>query len=49
MTWTDERVAVLRKMRAEGGSAGQIAREMGLTRNAVIGKLWRMRKAEDAA
>lgn len=47
--WTAERVALLRKLRDEGKSAGQIASELGCFRgysqqgrSAVIGKLNRM-------
>ncbi|MCX8507557.1 MAG: GcrA cell cycle regulator, partial [Rhodobacteraceae bacterium] len=40
MSWTDERVELLKKMWAEGQSASQIAKELGaVTRNAVIGKV----------
>lgn len=43
MSWTDERVEVLKKMWAEGKSASQIAKELGsVTRNAVIGKVHRL-------
>lgn len=43
MSWTDERVELLKKLWAEGLSAGQIATRMGgMTRNAVIGKVHRM-------
>ena len=43
MPWTDERVAVLRKMWTEGQSAAAIARELGgVTRNAVLGKISRL-------
>lgn len=42
-TWTEERVAQLRKRWLEdGASAGVIAAEMRLTRNAVIGKVHRL-------
>jgi GcrA cell cycle regulator len=41
-TWTTERVDALRQYFAAGLSCGQIAREIGLTRNAVIGKMNRM-------
>ena len=46
--WSDEEVARLKGRRADGLSYGAIAREMGLTRNAVIGKAMRlgMRSAE---
>jgi GcrA cell cycle regulator len=43
MGWTDERVALLRKLWAEGLSASQIAKQLGqVTRNAVIGKVHRL-------
>lgn len=43
MTWTDERVELLKKLWAEGLSASQIAGELGgVTRNAVIGKVHRL-------
>ena len=43
MSWTDERVELLKKMWGEGQSASQIAKELGgVTRNAVIGKIHRL-------
>ena len=43
MAWTEDRVAVLTKLWAEGLSASQIAKELGgVTRNAVIGKVHRL-------
>ncbi|HEY0214040.1 MAG TPA: GcrA family cell cycle regulator [Paenirhodobacter sp.] len=43
MSWTDERVELLKKMWQEGQSASQIAKELGgVTRNAVIGKVHRL-------
>ncbi|MCW5714574.1 MAG: GcrA cell cycle regulator [Bauldia sp.] len=43
MSWTDERVELLKKLWAEGLSASQIAAELGgVTRNAVIGKVHRL-------
>ena len=43
MSWTDERVAILSKLWADGLSASQIAAELGgVTRNAVIGKVHRL-------
>jgi len=43
MTWTDERVEILKRRWAEGLSASQIAAELGgITRNAVIGKVHRL-------
>ncbi len=45
MAWTDERVAILKKLWMEGLSASQIAAELGegVTRNAVIGKVHRLK------
>ena len=43
MTWTDERVELLKKLWTDGLSASQIAGELGgITRNAVIGKVHRL-------
>lgn len=43
MSWTDERVELLKKLWSEGLSASQIASELGeVTRNAVIGKVHRL-------
>ena len=43
MTWTDERVEMLKKLWTDGLSASQIAAELGgITRNAVIGKVHRL-------
>jgi GcrA cell cycle regulator len=43
MSWTDERVDLLKTMWGEGKSASQIAKELGgVTRNAVIGKVHRL-------
>lgn len=43
MSWTDERVELLKKLWMEGLSASQIAAELGsVTRNAVIGKVHRL-------
>jgi GcrA cell cycle regulator len=37
-TWTSERIELLKRYLQSGLSCGQIAREIGVTRNAVIGK-----------
>src|SRR5262245_1232797 len=37
-TWTSERIELLKRYLQAGLSCGQIAREIGVTRNAVIGK-----------
>jgi GcrA cell cycle regulator len=43
MSWTDERVELLKKLWADGLSASQIASKLGeVTRNAVIGKVHRL-------
>ena len=43
MGWTEERVAILKKLWLEGLSASQIAKQLGgVTRNAVIGKVHRL-------
>lgn len=44
MSWTEERVELLKKLWTEGLSASQIAARlsMGVTRNAVIGKVHRL-------
>ncbi len=43
MSWTDERVELLKKLWNEGKSASAIAKELGgVTRNAVIGKVHRL-------
>ncbi|MCW5723360.1 MAG: GcrA cell cycle regulator [Maricaulaceae bacterium] len=43
MSWTDERVEMLKKLWADGLSASQIAKQIGgVTRNAVIGKVHRL-------
>jgi GcrA cell cycle regulator len=41
-TWTDERIDQLRACIVAGFSASQIGREIGVTRNAVIGKTSRL-------
>jgi GcrA cell cycle regulator len=41
-TWTPERVERLRTFATSGLSSSQIATEIGVTRNAVIGKLHRL-------
>ena len=43
MSWTDDRVDLLKKLWSEGLSASQIAGRLGgVTRNAVIGKVHRL-------
>ena len=45
MSWTDERIALLKKLWGGGKSAAEIAKALGggLTRNAVIGKAHRLK------
>ena len=44
MSWTDERIALLKRLWKDGKSAAEIAKALskGVTRNAVIGKAHRM-------
>jgi GcrA cell cycle regulator len=44
MSWTNERIELLQKLWLEGCSASRIANELGagITRNAVIGKVYRL-------
>jgi GcrA cell cycle regulator len=44
MSWTNERIELLQKLWLEGNSASRIAGELGagVTRNAVIGKVFRL-------
>jgi GcrA cell cycle regulator len=41
-TWTPERIELLKRCLHAGLSCGQAAREIGVTRNAVIGKMHRL-------
>ena len=44
MSWTDERVLLLKKLWGEGKTAAEIAKALGgVTRNAVIGKAHRLK------
>jgi GcrA cell cycle regulator len=43
--WTDERVAQLGKLWAEGLSTAEIGRRLGITKNAVVGKAHRLQLA----
>jgi GcrA cell cycle regulator len=44
MSWTDERIDLLKRLWGEGQSASQIAGQLGgVTRNAVIGKVHRLK------
>jgi GcrA cell cycle regulator len=41
--WTADRVERLKKLRADGWSSAQIADDLGLSRNAAIGKIYRLK------
>jgi GcrA cell cycle regulator len=43
MSWTEERTARLTELWAEGVSASEIGTELGINKNAVIGKAHRMK------
>lgn len=44
MSWTDERVSLLKRLWGEGHTAAEIAKQIGgVTRNAVIGKAHRLK------
>ncbi|WP_343559300.1 GcrA family cell cycle regulator [Kiloniella sp. b19] len=43
MNWTEERIELLKKLWAEGHSASQIGKELGVSKNAVVGKAHRMK------
>lgn len=44
MSWTEERVSLLKKLWGEGHTAAEIAKQLGgVTRNAVIGKAHRLK------
>jgi GcrA cell cycle regulator len=45
MSWTDERVAELQRLWIAGHSAAVIGRQLGVSKNAVIGKAHRMNLA----
>lgn len=40
--WTDEKIAIVRRVIGEGASAGEAAKAAGVTRNALIGKCRRL-------
>lgn len=42
MGWTDEQVEKLRQMWAEGLTANEIAKRLGVTKNAIVGKVHRL-------
>lgn len=49
MSWTTETVATLRRMWSNGETSGQIARILGVSRCAVIGKIHRLNLTRGAA
>jgi GcrA cell cycle regulator len=46
MEWTDEAIDLLRRRWDEGVSAANIAHELGMTKNAVLGKRHRLKLAD---
>lgn len=40
--WTPERIERLKQLRAESKSFTEIGRELGISRNAISGKVWRL-------
>lgn len=48
MNWSEEEIALLKILRSHGNTASQIARALGkgITRNAVMGRIHRMKKTE---
>ena len=44
--WTDERTKELKALWGQGYTASQIGKELGIKRNAVLGKIWRLRQSE---
>lgn len=42
MTWTDEKIKQLKKLWQKGKTTAQIARELGLSKNSIIGKIHRL-------
>lgn len=48
MSWTESKISLLKKLYASNFSMGAIACVMrGMTRNAVIGKIYRLRQEDD--
>ena len=43
--WTPERIAQLRTLAASGLTSSQVARRMGVSRNTIIGKAYRLKIA----
>lgn len=46
MSWTPERIKILKKAWQQGKSASAIARDLGVSKNAVIGKMHRLNLSE---
>ena len=42
MSWTDEKIEDLKKLWAKGLSTAEIGRELGVSKNAVVGKSHRL-------
>jgi GcrA cell cycle regulator len=47
--WNDEAIERLRKLRAAGFSTAEIGKTFGVSKNAIIGKLYRLKTGGDTA
>lgn len=47
--WAPERIAALRRLWREGYSASMVAQELGVSRNAVLGRVYRMGLARNGS
>lgn len=47
--WTDHRIAILKRMWADGATAAAIAECLGVSRSAVLGKIFRLRRRAPAS
>ncbi len=43
MSWTDEKVATLKKLWDEGLTTGEIGKRLGVSKNSVVGKVHRLK------
>lgn len=41
-SWTDERIELVKRLWSEGYTATEIGVELGVSRNSVVGKVWRL-------
>jgi GcrA cell cycle regulator len=46
--WTDDRIAILKQLWVDGASAAMIADHLGISRSAVLGKIFRLRRGDAA-